>query len=61
MQIYHYWSLRYEKAYQVIHSSSLKVNSTNILQNKINISAIVFKSLNSEFREADKAQNFFLF
>lgn len=50
MQIYHYLSLRYERTHQVAHWSSLKVNSTNILQNKINISVVLFKSLISEFR-----------
>lgn len=50
MQIYHYWTVRYERIHQGTHWSFLTINSTKILQNKINISAVLFKSLISEFR-----------
>lgn len=59
MQIYHYWALRYERTHQATHWSSLKVNSIKILQNKINISAVIFLSQTS--REAAKIPNLFLF
>lgn len=45
MQMYLCWAVRYERTHQVTYWSFLTLNSTGILQNRIDIFAVLFKSL----------------
>lgn len=49
MQMYLYWAVRYEITHQVTYWVFLTLNSTDRLQNTIDIFAVHFKSLIQEF------------